>query len=325
MNIVNEINTILDFCLQNNISDIHFEHNNALLAVRYRKDGLLRQYKCYEQGQAIISRLKIMANLDINAHFDCQDGRFTYKNTDIRASAIPTFWGSKIVLRLLIIDKELLDLVNLGLPAAIFEQLTKQLAKRSGLLIVAGPTGSGKTTTLYSVINLLQDTKFNITTIEDPIEYKLDNINQAQVNKEKGLSFAVLLKAILRQDPDIILVGEIRDRETAEIAVRAAMTGHLVLSTVHAKDTQETILRFKDLGISQQLIDQTISVILSQRLIRIFCPQCQGKGCLHCDGEGYAGRTGLFEYYDKETHISFKESKKNLLNKKATSLAEVII
>jgi len=314
INVLNEIHSLLDSCLENYISDIHLEEHEHKLLIRVRKDGLLKRYKELASGANLISRLKVMSKIDINNHLLCQDGRFTYKNIDIRASVVPTFWGCKMVLRLLNFDEQLLNIEKLGMPELVLQKTRKIIQKRAGLVLVCGPTGSGKTTTLYSIIRELNDPKYNITTIEDPVEYKLDSINQIQVNEDTGLTFPHLLKAILRQDPDIILIGEIRDLETAEIAIRASLTGHLVLTTLHTKNCQEAFVRLEEIGVSKNIAEQTIEAIISQKLVRVPCKKCGGTGCEFCEGDGYSGRTGIFEYYDDDFFYPFeKDSEKNFI------------
>ena len=318
MNPVKEINDLLDHCLAGNISDIHIESFQEYFQARCREDGLLavwRRYPAAERGQ-FFSRLKIMAGIDTNK-FGVQDGRFTYKDRDVSLSVLPVFWGEKIVLRLLGQSLQL-DINSLGLPPAILPSLQNNAGRTAGLILVTGPTGSGKTTTLYSLLKLLDCAQKNIVTIEDPIEYQLAGINQVQINQARHLDFAGVLRAVLRQDPDIIFIGEIRDEITAQIAVRAALTGHLVFATLHTRDTLETFTRLLDLGIAKYLLDAVLVCILSQRLYRKLCPSAPG---------GFKGRSGLFEYRSFPDNItrSFAESREEILKNGLSMAKELLI
>jgi len=315
MNPVKEINDMLDNCLEADISDVHIETFKEYFQVRYREDGLLRFWRKYDltTKEQFFTRLKILAGLNTNK-YGLQDGRFSYKERDIRLSVMPVFWGEKIVLRILNGGLKL-GIEDLGLPAPIQASLCANIARPAGLLLVTGPTGSGKTTTLYALLKLLDRQQKNIITIEDPIEYQLDGVSQVQINQARELDFAGILRAVLRQDPDIIFIGEIRDETTAQIAVRAALTGHLVLATLHTRDTQETFTRLLDLGIAEYLLRAVILAILSQRLYRKLCPE---------DPRGFRGRSGLFEYrsFADQVYYSFEQSQQEVIKKGLSTAKE---
>jgi general secretion pathway protein E len=232
---------------------------------------------------------------------------------------MPLYDGEKVVLRLLTGGGRPLSLGELGMPVFMIDELKKIICKRSGLILITGPTGSGKSTTLYSLLRLCNAEHFNILTIEDPVEYQLSDINQVQVN-QSGLSFSVALRSALRQDPDIIFIGEIRDVETAAIALRAALTGHLVMATLHTRDSKEAVIRLKDLGVPDYLLKDTIRAVLAQRLYRKLCLSCRGQGCPACEGDGFLGRSGIFEYYDpeKQTYYNFEQAKQDILSQGLT-------
>ena len=279
--IVNILNTILEHAVYENASDIHIEPTEHELSVRYRVDGVLKRVmNLPKQTQnGILARVKILAHLKIDEHMTPQDGRFKIKVEDdtlsLRVSIVPVFAGEKIVMRLLHEGEKALSLDQLGFlpgPKALVEEAIK---KPHGMLLVTGPTGSGKTTTLYSILGIVNTPKVNICTIEDPIEYHVSGINQSQINPRAGFTFASGLRAFLRQDPDIIMVGEIRDQETAEIAIHAAMTGHLVLSTLHTNDAATSIPRLVDMGVPPFLVAFTINSIVAQRLVRRLCDECK--------------------------------------------------
>ncbi|WP_353216176.1 ATPase, T2SS/T4P/T4SS family [Sandarakinorhabdus sp.] len=305
-------------------SDIHIEPFETGLVVRMRLDGELREMHRLPAGVAplLASRIKVMARLDIAERRLPQDGRMELalggKRLDVRVSTLPARGGERVVLRLLDKDNAGIDLVGLGMPAAIDAELRAALAQPNGLVLVTGPTGSGKTTTLYAGVKLLNDGRRNILTIEDPVEYAVDGIGQTQVNARVGLSFAAGLRAILRQDPDVVMVGEIRDGETAAIAVQAALTGHLVLSSLHTNDAASAITRLRDFGLEPFLLAATLRAVVAQRLVRRLCPHCRtsapadsataaalalepgdlvwhAPGCSHCNHSGWQGRVGLFE------------------------------
>ncbi len=325
---INWLNHLLSFAITRNASDIHIESYDHTTRVRLRIDGKMMEYNnpVNSRKQAIISRLKIVANMDIAEKRRPQDGRIqmtnSHRNVDIRVSTMPTDFGEKIVLRILDKSSLNLSLNALGFDPQVLSIFEKILNLSHGLILVTGPTGSGKTTTLYSALNFLNKVNVNIQTIEDPIEYSLTGINQTQVNPQIDLSFANLLRTVLRQDPDIIMVGEIRDSETARIAVQAALTGHLVLSTIHTNDAASTIIRLIEIGIEPFLVASALKLVLAQRLVRKICPNCRieehrtagyfkehqlpeelnkytfytGPGCRECQGIGYAGREAIVEY-----------------------------
>jgi type IV pilus assembly protein PilB len=327
--IIKIVNGILIKAIKLGASDIHFEPYEKVLRVRYRLDGVLRREMALpvKIKNAIVSRLKIMARLDIAEKRLPQDGRIKLRlakgrEMDFRVSAVPILYGEKIVLRLLDKSALQLDMTKLGFEPSSLEELQKAIHRPVGMILVTGPTGSGKTTTLYSVLSELNKETENIMTAEDPVEYNFMGINQVQMHDDIGLTFASSLRSFLRQDPDIIMVGEIRDFETAQIAIQAALTGHLVLSTVHTNDAPGTITRLIDMGIEPFLISSSVILILAQRLARKICMECRepikvhpqllidlgippdeaksfpvykGKGCPICSNTGYKGRIGLYE------------------------------
>lgn len=278
--VVRIVDTLLEYAVFEDASDIHIEPEEKDIIVRYRIDGVLRTVmtlpKTTQSG--IIARIKILANLKVDEHRLPQDGRFKVNNPEyrvaFRVSIIPTFDGEKIVMRLLNEKGQILTLEQLGFQPKSLDIIKRNINKPHGMFLVTGPTGSGKTTTLYTILNILNTPKVNVSTVEDPIEYRMQHVNQSQVNAKIGFTFASGLRALLRQDPDIIMVGEIRDEETAEIAVHAAMTGHLVLSTLHTNDATTTIPRLSNMGIPAFLVSTTINVILAQRLVRKICSNC---------------------------------------------------
>ena len=307
-------------------SDIHIEPRETDIRIRFRIDGRLQDFQALpkEISTALISRLKIMANMDIAETRRPQDGRILFQSKsgrlDLRVSTYPTLYGEKCVMRLLNISEALHSLVDLGFEEEVQEKYTDMLIGNQGIVLVSGPTGCGKTTTLYSTLNRLESPDTNIVTIEDPIEYDLPNVNQAQVNIKSGVSFASALRSILRQDPDVIMVGEVRDEETVELAIRAALTGHLVFSTIHTNDAATGFTRLLNWNVEPFLISSTVKGILAQRLVRRFCPECKveyqatnqeklqlglepeddlisylGEGCLACRNTGYKGRIGIYE------------------------------
>jgi type IV pilus assembly protein PilB len=270
-------------------SDIHLEPREDYLRVRYRVDGLLREEKPLHKSKqaSLISRVKVLVNLDIAESRLPQDGRSNFKSgkeiLDLRVSTIPTLHGEKVVLRLLDRGRAALGLADLGMAEKELETYQKMISKRCGLVLVTGPTGSGKTTTLYASLAALNSRETNIMTIEDPVEYQLPGINQIQVNNRSGLTFARGLRSILRQDPDIIMVGEIRDLETARTAIQAALTGHLVFSTLHTNDAASAATRLIDMGIDRYLVEASVIGVVAQRLVR------------KRSADGYQGRTGIYE------------------------------
>ncbi|MBR2547697.1 MAG: Flp pilus assembly complex ATPase component TadA [Eubacterium sp.] len=322
------VNSILERAVTERSSDIHIEPREEQLSVRMRIDGLLRDILTVpsELQSSVIARIKVMANLDIAERRVPQDGRFNVriknKDIDVRVSTLPTVYGEKIVARLL--DKTTGNLGRdaIGLQPDDLKKYEKLIKVKNGVILIVGPTGSGKTTTMYSMINELNTREVNLVTLEDPVEYNVDGVNQVQINEKTGMTFATGLRSILRQDPDIICVGEIRDGETAEIAMRSAITGHVVLSTIHTSDAIGTIERLVDMGVEPYLVASAVKGVFSQRLVRKVCPDCKepyhpseeeqqslgleydpnrvfykGKGCPKCFDTGYRGRTGVFEIF----------------------------
>ncbi|MEJ2182150.1 MAG: type II secretion system ATPase GspE [Nitrospirota bacterium] len=321
--IIRLLNALLQQAVKERASDIHVEPYEKELEVRIRVDGVLRSVLSPPKiiQDALVSRVKIMANLDIAEKRLPQDGRIRLlvggRDIDIRVSVVPTVHGERAVLRLLDRMQGILGLWEVGMEKvqeAAFEEL---LMRPDGIVLVTGPTGSGKTTTLYAALNRIHSEEKNIVTVEDPVEYQLKGIGQIPVNPRTGLTFARGLRSILRQDPDVILVGEIRDRETAEIAIQASLTGHLVLSTLHTTDSSSALTRLVDMGVEHFLVASSLSAVLAQRLARLICPHCKesyrptaaesvyfasppealwrGSGCAKCNGTGYLGRLGIFE------------------------------
>ena len=299
--IIRLLNAILTQALRDGASDIHIEPYEARSAVRFRIDGTL--YPAIEPPRtlhpAIVSRIKVMAHLDIAEKRLPQDGRITLRvggrAVDVRVSTLPAGHGERVVLRLLDKQAARLDLDALGMSAGTLRGLDALIHAPHGILLVTGPTGSGKTTTLYAALSRLDRGGRNMMTVEDPIEYDLDGISQTQVNPRIGLDFARALRSILRQDPDIIMVGEIRDLETAQIAVQASLTGHLVLATLHTNDAAGAVTRLIDMGIEPFLLASSLLGVMAQRLVRRICPQCKAQGCTACGHTGYRGRTGIYE------------------------------
>lgn len=313
--VVKLLNKILTEAISLNASDLHLETKKEYFKVRYRIDGLLKTFYKLPVGiaAAVISRIKIISAMDITVRHLPQDGKMEFEfqglNYDIRCSIIPTIYGEKAVLRLLLRNEKLLSIKELNFTEHNLERFKQLFNYRSGITLISGPTGSGKTTTLFSILNELAASENNIVTVENPVEYKLDLLNQIEINEAKGLTFPKILKFILRQDPDIIMIGEIRDIETAQIAVRAAVTGHLVLSTIHTIDSISAVSRLLEMGIAPYLISSTLNVVVAQRLLRKLCPNCkekekpnqqpivyQAKGCNNCNN-GYLGRTAAAEIF----------------------------
>ncbi|MCC6134597.1 MAG: type II secretion system ATPase GspE [Gammaproteobacteria bacterium] len=324
--IIRLINALLTEAIKENASDIHIESFENRLLVRFRVDGVLREALQPPRalGPLLVSRVKVMAHLDIAEKRLPQDGRISLKvagrPVDVRVSTLPAGHGERVVLRLLDKREGRLDLQHLGMESGDETRLLKLIHRPHGILLVTGPTGSGKTTTLYAGLTQLNDRKRNIMTVEDPIEYYLDGISQTQVNTKVEMTFARGLRAILRQDPDVVMVGEIRDLETAEIAVQASLTGHLVLSTLHTNSAVGAMTRLRDMGVEPFLLSSSLIGVLAQRLVRKLCPHCKQPhvanpvdcatlgvdpatpptlytpaGCDQCNQSGYRGRTGIFE------------------------------
>lgn len=319
MNATTLINDLLTKAVSLGASDIHLEPHADGFKVRFRIDGLLQDIATLEKPHHApsISRIKIMASLDIAESRLPQDGKIHVKiggrEFDLRVSTIPTVHGEKAVVRILNKEMALLTLEELGMSGDQLEVYGSVIKRVSGILLVTGPTGCGKTTTLYATLNKINSHEVNIITIEDPVEYELAGINQMNVNVKANLTFARGLRSILRQDPDVIMIGEIRDSETARIAVSAAMTGHLVLSTMHTIDAAGAISRLLDLGIEPSLINSSLTAVIAQRLVRLLCKKCKGKGCVDCNDIGFRGRTGLFEILTLSTGI------KELVGKNSSS------
>ncbi|RMD63322.1 type II/IV secretion system protein, partial [Candidatus Parcubacteria bacterium] len=334
--IVAIVDNLLSYAMARRASDIHLEILEQETLVRYRIDGILQEIMRMPKAihPALVARIKLLAGLKIDEHHKPQDGRFRYKIVnqvvDVRVSILPTFYGEKVVMRLLETTQKPLSLEELGLMPEDAEVVARNLEHSFGMILVCGPTGSGKTTTLYAFMNILNHPEVNIVTTEDPIEYNMRYINQTQINPQAGITFANSLRSILRQDPDIIMVGEIRDKETANIAVQAALTGHLLLSSLHTNDAPTTIPRIFDLGVPPFLVASTLNLVVAQRLVRRICPTCvysykvsddlkeivqeqlrrlnievdnirippvlyRGRGCEACGMTGYRGRVGIFE------------------------------
>lgn len=319
--IIRLVNEIISEAMHTGVSDIHFEPGETSFLVRFRKDGVLKVARKLplRSISEIISRLKIMSNMDIAEKRRPLDGRIRFddgsKKVDIRVSALPTDYGQKMVLRILDKGQIIHRLDSLGMIPQQIALCENEIHKPYGMFLITGPTGSGKTTTLYTLLQMIRCPELNISTIEEPIEYKLDGITQTAVNTKIDLTFAAALRALLRQDPDVIMVGEIRDSETAELAIRAALTGHLVFSTLHTNDAPSAIVRLIDMGIEPFLVASAVNFIMAQRLVRKICHKCSGKdpNCLVCGGSGYKGRLGLFEM------MPLSETLRELVHKNATT------
>lgn len=331
--VVRMLNVILLEAIQQGASDIHFEPQENGLIVRYRIDGVLqkRHTPIKEYVSQILTRIKVMAKLDIAEQRLPQDGRIKLRmgirQIDFRVSTVPVSHGERVVLRILDKSNVMLGLNRLGMRGQMLEQFQKLIHYKEGIVLVTGPTGSGKTTTLYSALMELNDLETNIMTIEDPVEYKVQGIAQIGVNPKINLLFSTGLRHILRQDPDVIMIGEIRDKETAEIAIQSSLTGHLVLSTLHTNDAPSALTRLVDMGIEPYLLSSSVIGVLAQRLVRTICPSCKepylpserekeelaipsysgvffrGRGCADCYGTGYKGRHGIYELMTMNSSI----------------------
>ena len=332
--VVKIVNLLLLEALDTRASDVHLESYQNGLRVRYRVDGVLQDAIAPPPrlAAAVVSRLKIMAELDIAERRVPQDGRIRLRmhdrQVDVRVSTLPTLHGESVVLRLLDKESGRIDLEALGMGPDTLARFDKVIAKPHGIVLSTGPTGSGKTTTLYAAVDRIRTGREKILTVEDPVEYELPGVPQVPVNEKVGLTFANALRALLRQDPDVMLVGEIRDQETADIATHAALTGHLVLSTLHTNDAATALTRLVDLGIEPYLVASTVEAVLAQRLVRRICESCrrpveqtaeqraalgdaaselgevwEGEGCEQCRGTGYSGRTGIYELLVMEPEI----------------------
>jgi general secretion pathway protein E len=299
--IIRFVNSLFTQAIKDRASDIHIEPYERHSSVRFRVDGGLREVVQPNRAlhAALISRLKIMADLDIAEKRLPQDGRISLRlgqrAIDVRVSTLPGAHGERAVLRLLDKSQSRLTLASVGMQGATLQRFEQLITQPHGIVLVTGPTGSGKTTTLYAALQQLDAAHFNIMTVEDPIEYELSGIGQTQVNPKIDLDFAKALRAILRQDPDIIMIGEIRDKETAQIAIQASLTGHLVLATLHTNDAISAVTRLTDMGVEPFLLSSSLLGVLAQRLVRKICTACQGSGCTDCGHTGYQGRTGIFE------------------------------
>lgn len=346
--IITILDTILQYALAERASDIHIEVQEGEVMVRFRIDGVLRDIIKLPRGieSALIARIKILSNLKIDEHRVPQDGRYKFNaqedvTVSFRISIIPGFFGENVVMRVLQDTNRPLSLEELGIVGQQLELIRQNISKPHGMILVTGPTGSGKTTTLYSVLNILNTIEVKLCTIEDPIEYGINRVVQIQVNPKTGLDFAAGLRALLRHDPDIIMVGEIRDKETAEIAIHSALTGHLVLSTLHTNTAAGAIPRFIDMGVEEFLLASTLNLIVAQRLVRKICTSCiaeykpdeavrkklskdvnadltkqkfyKGAGCEKCNQKGYSGRIGIYEM------LPVNEEMRTLVTKKAPS------
>ena len=320
------VNSFLEYAVNQNCSDIHLEPRESAMYVRMRIDGVLRQVFTVPRAtqSAVIARIKVMGNMNIAEHKIPLDGRSNVhigeKDVDLRISTLPTVYGEKVVIRLLNKSSSLLNTDGIGLKGKNLEKFNNLLQNSNGVILIVGPTGSGKSSSMYTMIGKLNTEQVNLVTLEDPVEYNFDGVNQVQINEKTGMTFSSGLRSILRQDPDIIAVGEIRDGETADIAMRAAITGHLVLSTLHTNDAPSTIDRLLDMGVESFLISSALKGVISQRLVRRICPNCRteyvaseeeqrmlhmqyvpgrkfykGKGCPLCFNTGYRGRTAVFE------------------------------
>jgi len=332
--IVKIVTTVLEFALKYRASDIHIEPEEGKTRIRYRIDGILHEKLILPNTvhNALVSRIKVLSGLKIDEKRIPQDGRFNFRadnqEVDLRVSTLPTVHGEKVVMRLLRKTVKVPTLPELGLRGRALKNLEDSILRPHGIILICGPTGSGKTTTLYAVLSKINTVKVNIVTIEDPVEYQIPGVNQVQINPAAGLTFASGLRSFLRQDPNIIMVGEIRDRETTDLAIQASLTGHLVFSTVHTKSSSQAIPRLMDMGAEPFLLSSTLTAIVAQRICRLVCPECKekyepspevqkdiketlgvllpksqsekitlvrGKGCPECNGTGYFGRIGIFE------------------------------
>jgi len=327
--VVKLLQSVFEDAVQVNASDVHIEAQEGKVQIRFRIDGALNPQTDADSriGPALVLRLKLMAGLDISEKRLPQDGRLNIivreQKIDVRMSSMPTQYGESVVLRLLNRKATLQTLDRLGMPADMLERLRGLLQRSAGMILVTGPTGSGKTTTLYAALAELNTVDRKVLTVEDPVEYRLAGINQVQVNEKIDLTFARVLRSVLRQDPDVLLIGEIRDQETAQIGLRAALTGHLVFSTLHTMDAASTPIRLVDMGAPGYMVATSVHAVIAQRLVRLICETCtaehapdghegrwleavmgaewtkhkfrHGRGCSHCNGTGYAGRTGVYE------------------------------
>ncbi|MBU1923959.1 MAG: Flp pilus assembly complex ATPase component TadA [Candidatus Omnitrophica bacterium] len=350
--IIKLVNILISDAVKDRVSDIHIEPEIEVLRVRYRIDGILHEVHSLPKKlqSAVISRIKILAEMDIAENRRPQDGKISVKlenkDLDIRVSTFPTVHGENVVMRLLDRSSILLGLKDLGFTKENLEIFSRMILQPNGIILVTGPTGSGKTTTLYSALSTISTMEKNIITIEDPVEYELPLIRQTQVNPKADITFSNGLRSILRQDPDVIMVGEIRDKETAEVAIQASLTGHLVFSTLHTNDAPSSLTRLIDMGLEPFLISSSLILIVAQRLVRQICPKCKeeyspppvalrdlgldsstkffrGKGCSACKNTGFVGRIGIFEILALNEAIRKMVEERNsadAINKKAIEL-----
>ncbi|GHU16108.1 type II secretion system protein GspE [Spirochaetia bacterium] len=308
--VINLLNSIFLEAISRKASDIHIEPYKDDTLIRFRIDGIMIPVRSItaDRGTAVSARLKLLANLNVLENRRPQDGHLDIVSAnnsfDVRISVSPTIWGESVVLRLLNQSEVPLSLGALGFSQNHLESLKNILSLPAGLVLITGPTGSGKTTTLASILNEINRDHLKIISIEDPVEYRIAGVNQMQINEELGLSFNVLLRRIFRQDPDIIMVGEIRDSETAELAIRSALTGHLVFSTLHTNNAGEAIYRLQNMGIPAYLLSAVLRAVIAQRLVRRVCPACNNRGCEACFKTGYSGRTVISEFLSFSNELS---------------------
>lgn len=339
--VVRLLQSLFEDAMQVGASDVHIEPQEDGLQVRVRVDGVLQVQTQADKriGAALAQRLKLMAGLDISEKRLPQDGRFSVRvkdtTVDVRLSTLPTAYGESAVMRLLVQGTGMRRLDSIGMPEAMLKRFREVLGRSAGMVLVTGPTGSGKTTTLYAALAEIDATELKVITVEDPIEYRLPGLSQVQVNEKIDLTFARVLRAVLRQDPDVVLVGEMRDAETAEIGMRAAITGHLVLSTLHTRDAMSTPFRLLDMGIPAFMVSTSLQAVIAQRLVRTLCRECtapqtpsaqekswleallapgetiapkRGMGCSACNGTGYSGRQGVYELLEMDTELTHAAS-----------------
>ena len=336
--IVKLLQSVFEDAIQANASDVHVEPQERNVQIRFRIDGVLHKQTEADTkvGPALVLRLKLMAGLDISEKRHPQDGRFNVRvreqQVDVRFSTMPVQYGESAVMRLLNRKASLLSLENLGMPAEMLARFRQLIQRTNGMVLVTGPTGSGKTTTLYGALSEIATMEKKVITVEDPVEYRLPGVNQVQINEKIDLTFSAVLRSALRQDPDIILIGEMRDQETAQIGLRAALTGHLVLSTLHTKDAATTPIRLIDMGAPYYMVGTSIHAVVAQRLVRLNCESCsapqqpdateagwlaaeygikpgqhefrRGRGCSHCNGTGLLGRTGIYEMLEMSAEMT---------------------
>lgn len=333
--VIHIVDYLIEEAIKRRASDIHIEPQKDAVLIRTRIDGLLKNLLFLPKSlQApLISRIKVMANMDIAEKRLPQDGRikasFGKRRLDLRISVIPALHGEKAVLRLLDVDATSIPLESMGCTHDTYEKLLSLIERPQGVIFITGPTGSGKTSTLYACLNHIKSENINVITLEDPIEYEMGGVTQIAIHEKIGLTFTETLRSVLRQDPDVIMVGEMRDTETARIAMQASLTGHLVFSTLHTNDSVSAVTRLLDMGIPPYLIASSLSGVLAQRLVRVICPRCkeayqpsleeriqlgvgpqddlgplyQGRGCTYCDLTGFYGRTGLFEFFNLDEDV----------------------